>query len=118
MFQNQETPIKDMGINSYNELLNAPKQNKKIPLIEPLPLDLNDYSSESEDDFDFENLSYIKSKDEKLDINVFSSYSTKASDDEMNNIEEDVYNVNKINNTINHQKTITILDILKQKIKL
>ena len=51
MFQNQETPIKDMGINSYNELLNAPKQNKKIPLIEPLPLDLNDYSSESEDDF-------------------------------------------------------------------
>ena len=110
MFQNQETPIKDMGINSYNELLNAPKQNKKIPLIEPLPLDLND--------FDFENLSYIKSKDEKLDINVFSSYSTKASDDEMNNIEEDVYNVNKINNTINHQKTITILDILKQKIQL
>ena len=36
----------------------------------------------------------------------------------MNNIEEDVYNVNKINNTINHQKTITILDILKQKIQL
>ena len=27
-------------------------QNKKIPLIEPLPLDLNDSSSESEDDFD------------------------------------------------------------------
>ena len=117
MFSKQETEIKDITINSYNEFLKAPKQKKKIPLIEPVPLDLNENCCDSEDDFYYDNLSYIKSNDERLDINVFSSLSTKASDDEMNNIEVNVNNFNN-NKTTNHQKKITILEILKKKIQL
>ena len=88
-------------------------RKKKIPILIPEPLDLNDYSFENEED-DFKNLSYIKSEDDQFNINLFSSWSTKASDDEMGKNS----NINNTNEKIDCQKKITIFELLKKSSKL
>ncbi len=116
MISNQEKNLFEKSKDSLSNenLLNAPKPGKKIPILIPEPLDLNDYSFENEED-DFNNLSYIKSEDDQININLFSSWSTKASDDEMGKSES---NINNINEKIDCQKKITIFELLKKSSKL
>ena len=115
MISNQEKNLfeKNKDSISNENLLNAPKPEKKIPILIPEPLDLNDYSFENEED-DFKNLSYIKSEDDQFNINLFSSWSTKASDDEMGKNS----NINNTNEKIDCQKKITIFELLKKSSKL
>lgn len=110
MISNQEKNLYEDLKESNINLLNAPKQEKKIPILIPEPLNLNDYSSENEDEDEFKNLSYIKSEESEFNINLLSSWSTKASDDEMGSNNNN--NTNNCKN--NYQKKVTILDLLKQ----
>jgi hypothetical protein len=74
------------------DILNAPKQEIKIALINPEPLDLsNDSDDSNENEEEFLNLTFNKLGKQLEEIDVFSSYSTRDSDDDaINNIKHEL----------------------------
>ena len=106
---------------SFNiDILNAPKQEIKIALINPEPLDLdNDSDDSNENEEECLNLTFNKLGKQLEEIDVFSSYSTRDSDDDaINNIKHELNNKNKFNldnihNNMN--KVYTLMDLLNQK---
>ena len=105
---------------SFNiDILNAPKQEIKIALINPEPLDLsNDSDDSNENEEECLNLTFNKLGKQLEEIDVFSSYSTRDSDDDaINNIKHELNNKNKFNldNIHNNMNRVyTLMDLLKQ----
>ena len=100
------------------QLLNAPKQNYKISFIKLKPFTLNDKSN---DLFEIKEHHYL---DFSFQNNHNILYNTKSSDDFFLNKQKNFINNYSKNdicidncNIKNHNKGITIIDILKRKYK-